>query len=141
VAWFGKQKSRELLEDTYRKLTKVDASGKYAPMLKAKIVMLGDKPNVQIFDTDKSPIGIEDVPRGSSVKVIAEIASVWQVGAGTLWGVTWRAVQILVVEKPNKLSEFAFVDDGDEKTSDDTAEDTADEAETKSTDEMYDKFL
>ena len=141
VAWFGKQKSRELLEDTYRKLTKVDASGKYAPMLKAKIVMLGDKPNVQIFDTDKSPIGIEDVPRGSSVKVIAEIASVWQVGAGTLWGVTWRAVQILVVEKPNKLSEFAFVDDGDEKTSDDTAEDTADEAETKSIDEMYDKML
>jgi hypothetical protein len=142
VAWFGKQKSRELLEDTYRKLTKVDPSGKYAPMLKAKITMLGDKPNVQIFDTDKSSIGIDDVPRGSSVKVIAEIASVWQVGAGTLWGVTWRAVQILVVEKPNKLSEFAFVDDGDDITSE-TAEDTADEADAKSTksDDMYDKFL
>ncbi len=142
VAWFGKQKSRELLEDTYRKLTKVDPSGKYAPMLKAKITMLGDKPNVQIFDTDKSQIGIEDVPRGSSVKVIAEIASVWQVGAGTLWGVTWRAVQILVVEKTNKLSEFAFVDDGDDITSE-TAEDTADEADAKSTksDDMYDKFL
>ena len=138
VAWFGKQKSRELLEDTYRKLTKVDPSGKYAPMMKAKITMLGDKPNVQIFDIDKSSIGIEDVPRGSTVKVIAEIASVWQVGAGTLWGVTWRAVQILVVEKPNKLSDFAFVDDGDE-----IAEDTADEADidTKSPEDMYDKFL
>ena len=107
--------------------------------------MLGDKPNVQIFDTDKSSIGIEDVPRGSSVKVIAEIASVWQVGAGTLWGVTWRAVQILVVEKPNKLSEFAFVDDGDDITSE-TAEDTAETAddtdtEAKSNDDMYDKFL
>ena len=144
VAWFGKQKSRELLEDTYRKLTKVDPSGKYAPMLKAKITMLGNKPNVQIFDTDKSSIGIEDVPRGSTVKVIAEIASVWQVGAGTLWGVTWRAVQILVVEKPNKLSDFAFVDDGDE-----IAEDTADEADidTKSPEyagdinTLYEKFL
>jgi len=139
VAWFGKQKSRELLEDTYRKLTKVDPSGKYAPMLKAKITMLGDKPNVQIFDTDKTPIGIEDVPRGSTVKVIAEIASVWQVGAGTLWGVTWRAVQILVVEKPNKLTDFAFVDDGDETTND-AAEDTASDVDAKS-DDLYDKFL
>ena len=109
VAWFGKQKSRELLEDTYRKLTKVDASGKYAPILKTKIVMTNGRPNVQIFDTDKSQIGIEDISRGSSVKVIAEIASVWFIGAGTSWGVTFRAVQILVVEKPNKLSEFAFV--------------------------------
>jgi hypothetical protein len=44
-----------------------------------------------------------------------------------------------VVEKPNKLSDFAFVDDGDE-----IAEDTADEADidTKSPeDNMYDKFL
>ena len=139
VAWFGKQKSRELLEDTYRKLTKVDPSGKYAPMLKAKITMLGDKPNVQIFDTDKTSIGIEDVPRGSTVKVIAEIASVWQVGAGTLWGVTWRAVQILVVEKPNKLTDFAFVDDGDETTND-AAEDTASDVDAKS-DDLYDKFL
>jgi hypothetical protein len=109
VAWFGKQKSRELLEDTYRKLTKVDASGKYAPILKTKIVMTNGRPNVQIFDTDKSQIGIEDISRGSSVKVIAEIASVWFVGSGTSWGVTFRAVQILAVEKPNKLSEFAFV--------------------------------
>ena len=142
VAWFGKQKSRELLEDTYRKLTKVDETGKYAPILKTKIAMLNGKPNVQIFDTDKSQIGIEDVVRGSSVKVIAEIASIWQVGS-TAWGVTWRAVQILVVEKPNKLAGFAFVDDGDDITSE-TAEDTADDTDTVTKspeDNMYDKFL
>jgi len=138
VAWFGKQKSRELLEDTYRKLTKVDESGKYAPILKTKIAMLNGKPNVQIFDTDKSQIGIEDVARGSSVKVIAEIASIWQVGS-TAWGVTWRAVQILVVEKPNKLAGFAFVDDGDDITTE-TAEDTASDVDAKS-DDLYDKFL
>ena len=142
VAGFGKQKSRELLEDTYRKLTKVDETGKYAPILKTKIAMLNGKPNVQIFDTDKSQIGIEDVARGSSVKVIAEIASIWQVGS-TAWGVTWRAVQILVVEKPNKLAGFAFVDDGDDITSE-TADDTADETDTVTKspeDNMYDKFL
>jgi hypothetical protein len=52
--------------------------------------------------------------------------------------VTWRAVQILVVEKPNKLSDFAFVDDGDDIP--ETAEDTASDVDAKS-DDMYDKFL
>jgi hypothetical protein len=115
VAWFGKQKSRELLEDTYRRLTKTDPSGKYAPVMKIKIPILGGKPNVQVFDVDKTPISIEDVPRGSTVKVIAEIASVWFVG-GTNWGVTWRALQILIVDKPARLSDFAFVAEDGENT-------------------------
>jgi hypothetical protein len=115
VAWFGKQKSRELLEDTYRKLTKTDASGKYAPIFKTKIAMSDGKPNVKVFDVDKTPISIEDVPRGSSVKVIADLASIWFIGSGTNWGVTFRAVQILVVAKPSRLDGFAFVtEDGDE---------------------------
>lgn len=113
VDWFGKQKSRELLEDTYRRLTKVDASGKYAPMTKTKVTIMNGKPNVQVFDTNKSSINIEDVPRGSSVKVIAELASVWFIGSGTSWGVTFRALQILVTEKPNNMNEFSFVDDGE----------------------------
>jgi hypothetical protein len=118
VAWFGKQKSRELLEDTYRKLTKVDPSGKYAPVMKFKIPMLNGKPNVQIFDTDKKPIGVDDVPKGAKVKVISDLASIWFIGSGTAWGVTFRAVQILVVSKPARLDAFAFVtEDGDEDES------------------------
>ena len=118
VAWFGKQKSRELLEDTYRKLTKVDSSGKYAPVMKFKIPMINGKPNVQIFDVDKKPIGVDDVPKGAKVKVIADLASIWFIGSGTAWGVTFRAVQILVVSKPARLDEFAFVtEDGDEDDS------------------------
>jgi len=110
VAWFGKQKSRELLEDTYRPLTKKDPSGKYAPVMKVKIPILNGKPNVQVFDTDKTPISIDDVQKGSTVKVITEVASVWFVG-GTQWGITFRALQILVVSKPARLDEFAFTDD------------------------------
>ena len=113
VDWFGKQKSRDLLEGTYRRLTKADPSGKYAPMTKTKITIANGKPNVQIFDVDKTPITIEDVSRGSTVKTIAELASVWFVGS-TSWGVTFRAVQILVTEKPAKATDFAFVhEDGD----------------------------
>ncbi|AGE56220.1 hypothetical protein PBCVNEJV1_203R [Paramecium bursaria Chlorella virus NE-JV-1] len=118
VAWFGKQKSKELLEDTYRKLTKTDISGKYAPILKFKIPVVDGKPNVQIFDTNHAPIGVDDVPRGSTVKIIADVASVWFIGSGTAWGVTFRAVQILVISKPSRLDGFAFVtEDGEDDIS------------------------
>jgi hypothetical protein len=117
VEWFGKKKSRELLEDTYRPLTKVDAAGKFAPNMKFKIAMSNGVPNVRVFDTDKTPITIDDVPRGSKVKIIAELASVWMVGGGTQWGVTFRAAQILVVSKPATLDKFAFTNDDDDISS------------------------
>ncbi|AGE59708.1 hypothetical protein ATCVTN60342_274L [Acanthocystis turfacea Chlorella virus TN603.4.2] len=116
VEWFGKKKSAELLADTYRPLTKEDPSGKYAPNMKFKIALQNGAPNVRVFDTDKTPITIDDVPRGSKVKIIAEIASIWMVGGGTMWGVTFRAAQILVVSKPASLDQFAFTDDGDDDT-------------------------
>lgn len=121
VAWFGKQKSAELLADTYRQLTKQDPSGKYAPNMKFKIQIRNGHPEVRVFDIDKTPITIDDVPRGSKVKIIAEIASIWQVGSGTQWGVTFAAKQILVVSKPQTLDQFAFADDGDENVADDVS--------------------
>jgi hypothetical protein len=115
VAWFGKQKSRELLEDTYRKLTKADVSGKYAPILKTKIATTKDgKPNVLIYDVDRSQSTVLNVPRGSTVKTLAEIASIWSVGS-TSWGVTFRALQILVTDKPAKTTDFAFVPEDDDE--------------------------
>ena len=113
VEWFGKKKSAELLADTYRPLTKADPNGKYADNMKFKIAMLNGSPNVRVFDVDKEAITIDDVPRGSKVKIIAEIASVWFVG-NTTWGITFRAAQILVVSKPASLDQFAFTDDGDD---------------------------
>ena len=112
VAWFGQQKPRRVLEETYRRLTK-DPSEKYAPLTKAKITVSNGNPNVKVFDVDKTPITIEDVPRGSMVKIIAELTSVWFVGSAS-WGVTFRAVQILVTEKPSKASVFAFVPEDDD---------------------------
>jgi hypothetical protein len=85
--------------------------------MKFKIAMMNGAPNVRVFDTDKKAITIDDVPRGAKVKVIAEIASVWMVGqGGTMWGLTFRAAQILVVSKPASLDQFAFTDDGDDDT-------------------------
>ncbi len=110
--WYGgKQKSKEVLEDSYRRLVKVHAEGKYAPVMKIKIPMLNGKPNCSFFDTDKSPIGVDDIPKGAIVKVICEVSQVWFVGS--TWGVTWRALQVLVASKPDRLGEFAFQDDDD----------------------------
>jgi len=132
VEWFGKKKSAELLADTYRPLTKADPNGKYADNMKFKIAMQNGAPNVRVFDTDKTPISVDDIPRGSKVKIIAEIASVWFVGQGTMWGVTFRAAQILVVSKPASLDQFAFVsEDGDDDTPKTDAEFVDDEEALK----------
>ena len=150
-AWFGRPKTNDVLKATYRYLTKQDNLKKYPPILKTKIAMLNGKPNVQIFDVDRTPITIEDVPRGSYVKVISEIASIWQVSS--MWGVTFRAVQILVMEKPSKLSTFAFVDDGHDTLGDSGKESGSDDAngddangddangDDANGDDMYDKFI
>lgn len=110
--WYGgKQKSREVLEDSYRRLVKEHPEGKYAPVMKIKIPMLNGKPNCSFFDVDRSSIGVEDIPKGAVVKVICEVTQVWFVGS--TWGVTWRALQVLVTSKPDRLGEFAFQDDDD----------------------------
>lgn len=110
--WYGgKQKSREVLEDSYRKLVKEHPEGKYAPVMKIKIPVQNGKPNCSFFDVDKKPIGVDDIPKGSTVKVICEVTQVWFVGSS--WGVTWRALQVLVVSKPDRLGEFAFQEDDD----------------------------
>jgi hypothetical protein len=82
--------------------------------MKFKISLQNGAPNVRVFDTDKKAITVDDIPRGSKVKIIAEIASIWMVGSGTMWGLTFRAAQILVVSKPASLDQFAFTDDGDD---------------------------
>lgn len=111
--WYGgKQKSKEILEDSYRRLVKFHAEGKYAPVMKIKIPMLNGKPNCSFFDVDKTPITVDDIPKGSTVKVICEVSQVWFVGS--TWGVTWRALQVLVTSKPDRLGDFAFQDDDED---------------------------
>ena len=146
VEWFGKQKSRELLADTYRPLTKEDPTGKYAPVWKIKIPMVDDratgykKPSVDVFDTNRNKIELEQIKKGSSIKVICEVASVWFV-SNTQWGISFRAVQILVVSQPSRMTDFAFeADDGDApaaspETTVSTDEDLDDDAD------MASKFL
>jgi hypothetical protein len=141
VEWFGKQKSRELLADTYRHLTKIDPSGRYAPIMKIKIPILDGGPNVRVFDVDKTPISIDAVQKGSTVKVICDMASVWFVG-NTQWGVTFRAVQILVVTKPNRITDFAFENDDDEpvRTDGDIIQ-ASDDDSVNGTDIVAEKFF
>jgi hypothetical protein len=113
-SWFGKKRSREVLDDTMRKLVKVDQTGKYAPTLKTKIPVRDGNPNVQVFDAAHASAGIENVPKGATVKLIVEIPMVWMI-SGASWGITLNVKQILVVSKPVGLQGFAFVaDDGDE---------------------------
>ncbi len=108
-AWFGKQKSREVLEDTYRKLVKEHPQGKYPAVMKVRIPMRDGKVTCSFFDADRKSISMEDVAKGSTVKLIIEANQIWQVNSN--WGITWKARQVLVVTKPQRLNEFAFDDE------------------------------
>lgn len=122
VAWFGKQKTREVLEDAYRPLTKAHPEGKYPPVMKVKsdLSRRDGKPVCKFFDAQTVPapgqppaeLSIDDVPPGCSVKLIMEVSQVWQVN--NTWGVTWRALQCMVVSKPTRLDAFAFQNDDED---------------------------
>jgi hypothetical protein len=128
VAWFGKQKSKELLEDTYRNLLKKDASGKYAPIMKIKVPIVGGKPMLKVQDSSSSDLTVEDIPKGATAKIICELASVWQVG-GTSWGVTFKALKVFIVSVPEiNTLEFAN-DEDDEVNSEDIPDMVDDEAD------------
>ena len=108
-AWFGKQKSREVLEDTYRRLVKEHPQGKYPAVMKVRLPMREGKVVCSFFDADRKPMAMEDVAKGSTVKLIIEANQIWQVNSN--WGITWKARQVLVVTKPQRLNDFAFDDD------------------------------
>jgi hypothetical protein len=112
--WFGKKMSRDLVSEFYRRLLKENPN--YAPILKMKVsVDSHGEPGAQFFDENRAPVSIDYLTKGSTVKMIAELSSVWFVNK--TFGATFRLVQAAVVSKPNRLQGFSFVDDDGDSAS------------------------
>lgn len=118
--WFGKKKSRELVEDSFfpilkwskDKTTKAIDYSK-PPGLKIKVPCYNDKVTGQqkwstqlydvesnkIFPDEKNPDAtpIDFVPKGSSVVCGIQCTGLWFGGKG--WGITWKLVQAIVKPK------------------------------------------
>ena len=76
-AWFGKQKSKDTLEDNYRKLIKEHAEGKYPPVMKIKIPIQNGQPAAMFFDENRQPCSIDYLTKGTTIKLILEMDRVW----------------------------------------------------------------
>lgn len=108
--WFGgKQKSRDTLEDNYRKLIKEHPEGKYPPVMKVKVPMLNGQPNCMFFDENRQPVDIDYLTKGTVVKLILEVDRVWFVN--NTFGITWRALQGAVVSRPSRMDTYSMLDD------------------------------
>lgn len=118
--WFGKKKSRELVEDAFfpilkwskDKTTKVIDYSK-PPGLKIKVPCYKDKVtgvekwSSQLYDVDYNKIfpdekkpdatPIDFVPKASNVVCGIQCTGIWTGGKG--WGVTWKLVQAIVKPK------------------------------------------
>lgn len=110
--WFGKSMTRELVSEFYRKLIN-NKNPAYPPVLKVKVgVGLNGEPSAHFYDESKTPVSIEYLGKGSTVKMICELSSVWFVNK--TFGCTFRLSQAAVVSKPRRLQGYAFQDENDE---------------------------
>lgn len=121
--WFGKQMSKEIVEELYRPLVKESKQpDKYAPTMKLKIRPsrnsndpFGD---IQAFTSEKEPFNMKDFQSGTGVKCIIDFSPVWFVNKQ--FGLTLNLVQLEIKSTPvGKLNGFAFQSDDDDLVSDD----------------------
>ena len=108
--WFGgKQKSRDTLEDNYRRLIKDHPEGKYPPVMKVKIPLQNGQPTCMFFDENRQPAPIEYLTKGTTIKLILEVDRVWFVN--NTFGISWRAAQGAVVSRPSRMDTYSMLDD------------------------------
>lgn len=108
-AWFGKVKSKDTLEDNYRKLIKAHPQGKYPPVMKIKIPLQNGQVSSMFFDESKKPVDIDYLTKGTTIKLILEMDRVWFVN--NTFGVTWRAMQGAVVSRPSRMDTYSMIDE------------------------------
>jgi len=109
--WFGKKMTKEVVEALYRPLVKPSKDPeKYAPTMKFKMPDKDGRILVNAYTSDKQPFDLDNFQPGSKVQALIECSSVWFVNKQ--FGVSWKLVQLLV-NKPEKISGFSFIQDDD----------------------------
>lgn len=110
--WFGKAQSKDVVAEFLRKLVKDPRDPKYAPTMKVKVPIINGAPASLFYNENREPVGIDYVTKGSTVKMILELSSVWFVNK--TFGVTWKLMQAVVVTRAGGLDTYAFMADDDD---------------------------
>ena len=108
--WWGKKKSREVIEDNFFPFLKYpkdkltgDIDMSRAPSMRAKVPNYDGRWVIEIYDTDNQLIfpcdnenltPMDFVPKKSNVACVLQCGGLWFGGKG--WGVTWRLNQCVV---------------------------------------------
>ena len=112
-AWFGKDKSREVLQEFYTPSIKFgkDESKDYPPTMKLNLKKTGATFDTKIYDvTGKRMTGIpmeELLAKGTQVTALIEAADVWIAGTGK-FNIRWNVTQLVVHKMADKGADFAF---------------------------------
>ena len=152
AVWFknGKKLTRETIESEqmHTPLIKVytdpesgEATGKFPPTFKFKVVKKDGKHDCSVYDTSKTEFNINDnttdnfieleqvLTKGSSMNVILKCNGVWVINGK--FGCTFRAEQVMVTTRQSTtLTGFGFLQDDDDATSDTNPVDVVPEAPT-----------
>ena len=111
--WFGKERTREVLEEFYTPSIKFgkDASKDYPPTMKLNLRRSGDGYETKFYDPAGKPIrGIpaeEMLAKGATVTALMECSDVWIAGTGK-FNLRWNVTQLIVHKIPDGRAEFAF---------------------------------
>lgn len=113
-SWFGKQMSKEVVEELYRPLIKPSKQPeKYAPTLKLKIrTNRADEGTLDVhaITNDKTPFDMMSIVPGTTMKAIIDIAPIWFVNKQFGTSLTLLASEIHSVPSRN-WDTFSFQDD------------------------------
>tara|TARA_B100001094_G_C18164964_1_gene791485 strand:+ start:1222 stop:1920 length:699 start_codon:yes stop_codon:yes gene_type:complete len=115
--WFGKKMQKVVLEELFRPVVKpAKDPSKYSPTIKFKINNVNQ---LEIYDTARNKLNLDQVVSGSQVQAIIECASVWFVNK--TFGVTWKLLQ-LQLKKPDRIAGFSFAHEDDEEEDEEVEE-------------------
>ena len=111
-AWFGKKKSRELVEEAFYPFVKypkipesTDFDYSKPPKINVKVPLWEGEWKTEIYDQDKNKIFPNDyndktpidlIQKGSKIACVLQCGGVWIGGGAKAWGVTWKLAQCIV---------------------------------------------
>ena len=110
-AWFGKKKSREVLEEFYTPSLKYGKKDDYPPTMKLNLRKLADGFETKFYDIKGRPYKTmpvdEMLMKGTQVTCLINCADVWIAGTGK-FNLRWNVEQIVIHKRPEKGGDFAM---------------------------------
>lgn len=118
-SWFGKKKSRDVVQELMRSVVKYPKNDKYDPTIKIKLPYNEKGPQFKLEDSTKAPVNIwvdseidiKSIPKGSEIICIIQCTGVYFIGK-TQFGIGFKVVKARIYES-KLLQNIDIIDDDD----------------------------